>query len=177
MRNLEAKFRLRDLDAAYARAEAIGFALSSTFIQCDTFFVVPSGKLKLREQQGLAWLIHYHRDHSQQLEMSNYDILPVPQPGSVRAMLAAALGTLAEVRKRRTLLLRRNIRLHLDRVDGLGDFGEIEAVLPDGEPAETYRDEVGAILAALDVDQAGLIEVSYFELMRSVREKSSSGNT
>jgi len=176
MRNLEAKFRLSDLDAARARAEAIGFALSSTFLQRDTFFVVPSGKLKLREQQGLAWLIHYHRGHSQRLEMSNYDIVPVPEPEATRAMLGAALGTLAEVRKERTLLMRRNIRLHLDRVDGLGDFGEIEAVLPDGEPAETYRDEVGAILDALGVDQAGLIDVSYFELMRSVRERSSSGN-
>jgi len=139
--------------------------------------VVSSGKLKLREQAGLAWLIHYHRDHCQRLEMSNYDIVTVPEPEATRAMLAAALGTLAEVRKERTLLMRRNIRLHLDRVDGLGDFGEIEAVLPKGEPAEAYRDEVGQILAALGVAQAGLIDVSYFELMRSVPGRSSSGNT
>lgn len=176
MRNLEAKFRLRDLGAARAQAEAIGFALNSTFVQRDTFFVVPAGKLKLREQQDGAWLIHYRRDHAQQLEMSNYDIVAVPEPEATRAMLTAALGTLAEVRKQRTLLTRRNIRLHLDRVEGLGDFGEIEVVLRDGEPAETDRDEVGVILAALGVDQASLIDVSYFELMRSVQGRSSSGN-
>jgi predicted adenylyl cyclase CyaB len=172
MRNLEAKFRLQELAQAQRKAEAIGFILTEVFTQHDTFFFTGSGKLKLREQAGNAWLIHYNRDHSRELELSNYEIVVVAEPIATRAMLVAALGAQAEVRKERTLLMRGNIRLHLDRVEGLGDFGEIEAVLREGDRAETYRSEVGQILAALDVSDADLIGVSYFELIRSVGEKS-----
>jgi len=172
MRNLEAKFILQDLAQAQKKAEAIGFVFTEVFAQRDTFFFTGSGKLKLREQAGNAWLIHYNRDHSQELELSNYEIVVVAEPAATRAMLIAALGTQAEVRKERTLLMRGNIRLHLDRVEGLGDFGEIEAVLGEGERAEAYRAEVGQILAALDVFDADLIGVSYFELIQSAGEKS-----
>jgi predicted adenylyl cyclase CyaB len=80
-------------------------------------------------------------------------------------MLASALGIMAEVRKERTLLMRGNIRLHLDRVEGLGDFGEIEAVLESGEIAEANRVAVREILSTLDIGERDLIGVSYFEMM------------
>src|SRR6266436_3870540 len=126
MRNLEAKFRLRDLALARRRAEAIGFELRVLLIQRDTFFRVEHGKLKLREEPGGAALIHYRRDRLAGLDLSDYQIVQVAHP---EAMRADALGVLAEVRKERTLMMRGNIRLHLDRVEGLGEFGEIEAVL------------------------------------------------
>jgi predicted adenylyl cyclase CyaB len=166
MRNLEAKFRLSDLAAARRSAEAIGFVFEAVLEQRDTFFVVPSGKLKLRQQGGDGWLIHYHRDHSQQLELSNYEMATVAEPEATRAILLAALGAQAEVRKERTLLMRRNIRLHLDHVDGLGEFGELEAVLREADRSDTYHAEVSEILGALDVAGADLIDVSYFELIR-----------
>jgi predicted adenylyl cyclase CyaB len=83
-------------------------------------------------------------------------------------MLASALGIMAEVRKERTLLMRGNIRLHLDRVEGLGDFGEIEAVLESGEISESNRDAVREILSALDINERDLIGVSYFEMMLNI---------
>lgn len=166
MRNLEAKFKLSDFDGAYGRAEAIGFAFQGVLAQRDTFFIVPCGKLKLREQPDGAWLIHYRRDHEGELELSNYDIVAMANPEPTRAILTAALGILAEVRKERTLLLRRNVRLHLDKVDGLGEFGEIEAVLSDNDSANVHRMEVDGILAALEILGEDLIDISYFELMR-----------
>jgi len=169
MRNLEAKFRLPDLGVARARAESVGFVFSALLVQRDTFFVVPSGKLKLRQQPAGAWLIHYRRHHLNELELSNYDIVAVVDPVATRAMLVAALGMLAEVHKERTLLMRGNIRLHLDQLHGLGDFGEIEVVLREGEEPEDYRAEVESILLALAVAEANLIDVSYFELMQSAR--------
>jgi adenylate cyclase class 2 len=166
MRNLEAKFRVSGAALARSHAEAIGFAISATLIQRDTFFCVAHGKLKLREEKDLSALIHYGRSREGGLEVSDYEIVPVADPASLRAILAAALGTLAEVRKQRTLMLRRNVRLHLDRVEGLGTFGEIEAVLAAGESPERYRAEVGEILAALEISPDSLIKESYFELMR-----------
>ncbi|HEY1852135.1 MAG TPA: class IV adenylate cyclase [Candidatus Binataceae bacterium] len=165
MRNLEAKFRVGDAALARARAEEIGFSLRGTLNQRDTFFVVANGKLKLREEADGAALIHYRREHREELEVSAYEIVPVAEPEALRSMLAEALGVIAEVRKVRTLLMRRNVRLHLDRVEGLGSFGEIEAVVAEDEAPEVYRAEVDAILATLEIAPEDLISQSYFELL------------
>jgi len=165
MRNLEAKFRVDDAAQARRRAEALGFSMRATLEQRDTFFRVAHGKLKLREEAEGAALIRYGRTSAGALEVSDYEILPVANPGPLRAILGAALGILAEVRKQRTLLLRRNVRLHLDRVEGLGSFGEIEAVVAADEAPELYRVEVGELLAALEVDTDNVISKSYFELI------------
>lgn len=171
MRNLEAKFALGDLDAARAAALELGYTARASFMQRDTFFVVARGKLKLREQPPEAWLIHYERDRESGLMLSRYEIVPVADPAHTREMLARALGLLAEVRKHRTLLTRRNVRLHLDRVETLGGFGEIEAILDQrseadaGEEAVSARAAVDELLGVLGVGAGELIDVSYFELM------------
>jgi predicted adenylyl cyclase CyaB len=166
MRNVEAKFPLPDLAGVRQRAEALGFEYIGTLIQHDTFFVVPNGKLKLREQPDGAWLIHYQRHHEQGFELSNYEIVAVSESLKLRELLSAALGVLAEVRKRRILLRRRNIRLHLDEVDNHGAFGELEAVLNEREDPANCRTEITAILATLQIPSEQLIDVSYFELTR-----------
>jgi predicted adenylyl cyclase CyaB len=165
MRNLEAKFRIDDAALARARAEAIGFSLRATLVQRDTFFAVAHGKLKLREEVDSAVLIHYRRAREGALEVSDYEIVAVPDAEPMRAMFSSALGVIAEIRKVRTLLMRRNVRLHLDRVEGLGSFGEIEAVIAVGETPEDYRTEVDEILAAIEITPADLISKSYFELV------------
>src|SRR5579885_1535136 len=170
MRNLEAKFRLEDLDAACATALALGYAPSANFIQHDTFFAVAHGKLKLREQPPDAWLIHYARSRESALMLSRYEIVPIAAPGRARAMLECALGIIAEVHKSRTLLMRDNVRLHLDRVEGLGDFGEIEAVIAEGDDPEQSRPAVDELIEALRIPREELIEASYFELAARSRK-------
>jgi predicted adenylyl cyclase CyaB len=167
MRNLEAKFRLSDHELAYERAAAMGFEPKGVLIQRDTFYLAANGKLKLREQDNGAWLIHYRRGDQRELQVSDYTLVPVSEPPAMRALLTDALGVLAEVRKERTLMLRRNVRLHLDRVEGLGDFGEIEAVLQAGDSPLQFQEEVAGILAGLGIATKDLINVSYFELMQS----------
>jgi adenylate cyclase class 2 len=173
MRNLEAKFALGDFDAARAAALRLGYKPGASFVQRDTFFAVARGKLKLREQPPEAWLIDYARDQENGLMLSRYEIVPAADPARTRQMLARALGVIAEVRKHRTLLTRRNVRLHFDRVETLGCFGEIEAVLDEasgkeaqaGGDAASARAAIDELLGALGVGAGDLIEVSYFELM------------
>jgi predicted adenylyl cyclase CyaB len=164
MKNLEAKFRLVDHAEAEVRAATIGYTWRSILNQRDTFFRVPNGKLKLREENGTAALIFYHRSESGPLMLSNYEIVPIAEPARTLRMLTDALGTIAIVEKVRTLMMREHIRLHLDRVANLGDFGEIEAVIAEGDDPEPSRAAVDEILAALGVAQPDLIEVSYFEM-------------
>jgi adenylate cyclase class IV len=165
MQNVEAKFKLVNPVHAREVATRLGFETRGILSQRDTFFHVAHGKLKLREEAAGAWLIHYRRRREGGLELSDYEVVPMPEPARTRSMLASALGILAEVRKERTLLMRSNIRLHLDRVEGLSDFGEIEAVLESGVIAESNRVAVREILSALDIGERDLIGVSYFEMM------------
>jgi adenylate cyclase class 2 len=165
MKNLEAKFRLIDLGQAEARATALGYTRRAVLNQRDTFFRVARGKLKLREENGNAVLIFYHRIESGPLMLSNYEIVPVADPPRTLRILAEALGMIAVVEKVRTLMMRDNVRLHLDTVANLGQFGEIEAVITDGDDPERSRASVDQILAALGVRQPDLIDVSYFEML------------
>lgn len=178
MRNLEAKFRLADAEAARAIALGLGYAVEASFSQYDTFFAAANGKLKLREQPPHAWLIDYQRgaDGRDGLMLSQYGIVPVTDAARTREVLARSLGVLGEVRKRRTLLVRGDVRLHLDHVEELGSFGEIEAVLGDRDGADLTdaasraRTDVDELLDALGVGRAALINVSYFELKTRASE-------
>ncbi len=167
MKNLEAKFRLLNLTEAEARAAALGYVRRGILNQRDTFFRVANGKLKLREENAGAVLIFYRRRNGESgpLMISDYEIVPVADPARMLRILDDALGTMAVVEKVRTLMTRDNVRLHLDRVARLGEFGEIEAVIADGDDPEHSRAAVDEILAALAVTPAGLIDVSYFEML------------
>jgi adenylate cyclase len=165
MKNLEAKFRLLNHPEAEARAAALGYVRRAILNQRDTFFRVANGKLKLREENAGAVLIFYRRRESGPLMLSDYEIVPVADPARMLRVLDDALGTIAIVEKVRTLMTRDNVRLHLDRVARLGEFGEIEAVIADGDDPEHSRAAVDEILAALAVTPAGLIDVSYFEML------------
>src|SRR5258708_13390960 len=129
MKNLEAKFRLSNHAEAEARATAIGYTLRAILHQRDTFFRVANGKLKMREENGSAVLIFYHRDESGPLMLSNYEIVKVADPMRTLRILATALGPLAVVEKVRTLMMPDNVRLHLDKVARLGDSGAIDPVI------------------------------------------------
>ena len=165
MKNLEAKFPLANHAEAEARATALGYTLRAILHQRDTFFRVANGKLKLRQENGSAVLIYYHRDESGPLMLSNYEMVKVADPLRTLRILADALGPIAVVEKVRTLMMRDNVRLHLDKVTRLGDYGEIEAVIADGDDPERSRSAVNEILGALNVGKGDLIEVSYFEMI------------
>ncbi len=167
MKNLEAKFRLSDLAQAESAATALGYTRRALLVQRDTFFRVATGKLKLREEDGKAVLIFYSRLASAALMLSDYRIVQLAEPETTRTILTNALGVLAVVEKERILMMRDNLRFHLDRVARLGDYGEVEAVIADGESPELSRGAVDRLLAALGIATADLIDVSYFELLAS----------
>ncbi len=167
MKNLEAKFRLLNHAEAQARAAALGYVRRAILNQRDTFFRVANGKLKLREENGGAVLIFYRRRNGESgpLMISDYEIMSVADAARMLRIFDDALGAIAVVEKVRILMTRDNVRLHLDRVANLGQFGEIEAVIADGDDPERSRGAVDEILATLGVGHADLIDVSYFELL------------
>src|SRR5437773_6060597 len=122
MQNVEAKFRVDDLDRIKSAALRLGFEPRGTMRQRDVFFHVTKGKLKLRRLEGResGEIIYYRREDAGDLKISNYEIVAVTEPDRIRVILSQALGVVAEVVKERTLLMRGNIRMHLDHVRDLG---------------------------------------------------------
>jgi homotetrameric cytidine deaminase len=138
-RNLEIKARDPDPARSLERALALGAEDRGEIVQRDTYFARATGRLKLREQTpGDAELIQYRRADAGGPRASHYRIVPTPDAEALKAALDAALGTLVVVEKRRRLLLADHVRIHLDEVEGLGSFVELEAV-GDEDPAAIDR--------------------------------------
>jgi len=131
-RNVELKARDADPAATLERALALGASDEGVLTQRDTYFGRTRGRLKLREQDGGreagARLIAYVRPDGEEARTSAYRLAEVGDPAALREALDAALGTLVVVDKRRHLLLYENVRIHIDDVEGLGAFVELEGV-------------------------------------------------
>jgi homotetrameric cytidine deaminase len=130
-RNVEIKARDADPAATLERALALGATDEGVVRQRDTYFGRARGRLKLRGQStGAAQLIAYERPDAGEARTSAYRLVDVRDPLELREALDAALGTLVVVEKRRHLVLYENVRIHLDEVEDLGTFVELEAVAP-----------------------------------------------
>jgi predicted adenylyl cyclase CyaB len=165
--NLEIKARCDDLDAARLRALALAARPAGVDRQLDTYFRTAAGRLKLRESrlEG-AQLVPYLRPDVAGPRRADYRVIPVEDPGSLKRLLAAILGVHRVVEKQREILLLENVRIHLDRVAGLGDFLELEAVFdgrPASEPGERRRLE--RLMRQLGVRPEDLVDGSYETLV------------
>ena len=167
-RNIEIKARVADLDALAARVCAIADSGPVAIPQDDTFFRCAEGRLKLRVfDDGRGELIFYRRaDHGGPKE-SFYVISRTESPDSLREILALANGQEGRVVKHRTLFLVGRTRVHLDRVQGLGDYMELEVVLADGDVLQDGVREAHELMARLNVSSGDLVEGAYHDLLRA----------
>src|SRR5205085_2527184 len=129
-RNIEIKARVEDLARLATKVAAIADAGPTEILQDDTFFKCDSGRLKLRSfPGGTGELIFYRRANQQGPKESFYLRSPTSAPDELRESLALAYGAVGRVKKRRTLFLVGRTRVHLDQVEALGEFLELEVVL------------------------------------------------
>lgn len=167
--NLELKAIDPDPAATARACAALGAADEGLLVQRDTYFAVGSGRLKLRERLGTpeAELIHYERETVAGVRESRYRRVPIAVPDEIRTLLGAALGVVGVVEKERRLYRFRNVRIHLDKVEGLGTFVELEAVLSapaeGGTPAE--RGALAEVTSALGLQERATAAGSYLELL------------
>jgi len=167
-RNIEIKARVADMPALAARTAAIADSGPVEIAQDDTFFVAPHGRLKLRMlADGHGELIAYRRADDGGPKVSTYLISPTSSPDTLREALTMSLGQEGRVVKHRTLFLVGRTRVHLDRVQGLGDFMELEVVLAEGEDAEAGVHEAHALMARLDIAPDCLLQGAYHDLLRA----------
>lgn len=169
-RNIEIKARIAGVDPLAAALSEFADDGPMAIAQDDTFFRCENGRLKLRSfDAARGELIFYRRADSLGPKESNYTIAPTTAPDAMREALTLALGATGRVRKARILFLVGRTRVHLDRVEGLGEFLELEVVLRDGEAMQTGMHEAHALMARLGVQQSQLIDTAYVDLLNSKR--------
>ncbi|MGH6690016.1 MAG: class IV adenylate cyclase [Gammaproteobacteria bacterium] len=165
-RNVEIKARIASVEALTPRAAALADQGPTEIVQDDTFFACPNGRLKLRAFSATnGQLIFYRRPDQAGPKESFFLISPTSSPETLRAALTLAYGQAGRVRKQRTLFLAGRTRIHLDRVEGLGHFLELEVVMADGEPADVGVAVAHDLLARLGVAPSQLVERAYVDLL------------
>jgi adenylate cyclase class 2 len=165
-RNVELKARDRDPARSVALCEALGADDRGELIQRDTYFNVTTGRLKLREERNnSSHLISYVRADDLKERVSRYRIIEIEDAEGLKAALSESLGTRVVVSKRRRLFLWRDVRIHLDRVDGLGAFLEFEAVAHERSDLAAERKKVKHLREAFEIEAEDLIDRSYSDLV------------
>ncbi len=163
-RNVECKACDPDPDRSLEVCRQIGAKDHGEIWQQDTYFNVANGGLKLREERpGRPHLIQFERANEPQQRESRYRIIEVEDGPMLSAALAAAVGVRVVVTKRRRLLLWRDVRIHLDEVEQLGRFIELEAVAPpDSELAHEHQ-LIAELRDALAITDERLVAIGYAE--------------
>lgn len=164
--NIEIKARVRNFSALRTRAEALSDTPVQIIPQEDTFFNVREGRLKLRVLAAdRGQLIYYSRPDQSGPKRSDYHIYETGDPAGLKSLLALALGVRGVVRKTRYLYLAGQTRIHLDDVQGLGQFIELEVVLRPGQTDADGQAVAADLMAKLGVEESDLLDGAYMDLL------------
>lgn len=171
--NIEIKARVKDRTRFHRIARDLSGS-QATIEQEDTFFHCPQGRLKLRSfPDGTGELIHYDRPDRASPKVSRYTISKTGEPETLRETLSKALGIVGVVRKIRHLFVVGQTRVHLDEVEGLGTFAELEVVMQPGQTRENGISIAADLMRKLDIREADLIDKAYIDLLAA---RESNGN-
>ncbi len=164
--NIEIKARVADMNKLRLRVQELAGNRSQLLIQEDVFFNSPSGRLKLRifdTEHGD--LIYYQRSDQAGPKESHYLISKTSEPENLRLVLSSAYCVRGVVRKKRELYLLGQTRIHVDTVESLGDFLELECVMqPEQDKSEGLK-TVNNLMSQLGVLQSDLVSTAYIDLL------------
>lgn len=170
-RNIEIKAKVKDLEELRKRVEKLCNGVGEEIDQEDIFFHNSLGRFKLRIlAPDLGQLIFYQRSDLSGPKLSNYLIYDTADPEGLRGVISQAAGVRGTVRKRRWLYWFGRTRIHLDLVEGLGPFMELEVVLQPGESREEGTAAAAELMDLLAIDQDNLIEGAYIDLLEDKRD-------
>lgn len=171
-RNVEIKAKVSDPALIRKRAEEIADSRPTVIEQEDTFFNCPNGYLKLRRFSEIEGeLIYYWRPDSVEPRESQYIRSLSRDPRSLCEALSIALGVRGVVHKRRTLYLTGQTRIHLDEVENLGSFVEIEVVLSPQQTVSEGIHIVNEIMEKLGISRDDLVEKAYIDMLKPTDNK------
>jgi predicted adenylyl cyclase CyaB len=163
--NIEIKAKLRNYGKIKKTVEALCSKPTDVVRQKDTFFYTKSGRLKLRETPNNSALIYYDRKDSVNPTLSEIQIHSVENTDSLKTILTQSIGIRGIVKKKRRLYHYDQTRIHLDDVESLGKFIELEVLL---EKEQSFSSGVAVakdLMKKFDIDKNDLIDVAYIDLI------------
>lgn len=134
--------------------------------QVDTYFNVPSGRLKLREGNIENALIQYERDNIAGSKSSHVLLYRHQPDKALKEVLTKSLGIKAVVDKQRRIYFIDNVKFHFDSVSDLGTFIEVEAIDKDGTIGrEKLQEQCDLYTAFFKIAEADFIALSYSDML------------
>ena len=166
--NVEIKASCEDPERVRGILESNGVDFKGIDHQVDTYFRVSNGRLKLREGDIEQFLIHYDREDKLGPKQSNVTLFSVPPNSTLKDVLVKSLGVLVVVVKQRGIYFIDNVKFHIDQVEQLGSFVEIEAIDVTGSIGkERLMEQCQYYLKLLGINDSHLQAQSYSDLLLS----------
>ncbi len=146
------------------KAEA---SFKGTDHQTDTYFNVHKGRLKLRQGNIEYNLIYYERENIQGAKSSDFSLVKVADGEALKATLTRALGVMKVIEKNREIYYIDNVKFHIDQVEGLGSFVEIEAgnLLDPTKLREDLQQQCDFYISALEINADDMLTHSYSDML------------
>ncbi len=163
-KNLEIKVKLKSHKTIKSILKNNKISLSEVLNQTDIYYKVDRGILKLRIENGNKTLIFYDRNEKSKKRWSEYYLLDL-SPVDANKYLKRFLDVMVIVKKKRELYLYKNTRIHLDFVQGLGHFLELETRVTNG--LKDAENRFNYLLNLLELRSKKEIRASYKDLLLS----------
>jgi len=164
--NIEIKARCSDPDHIRSILKEKNADFKGKDHQIDTYFNVSGGRLKLRQGSIEQNLIYYRRSDSKEPKASDINLVPAEHPEALHELLDHALGTKVVVDKKREIYFIDNVKFHLDEVEKLGSFIEIEAIDKEGSiGSEKLRQQCEYYMELFGIQEDQLVAESYSDLI------------
>lgn len=165
-RNIEFKASITDYDDMVCKVQRLTKKSPEFIEQKDVFYITSNGRLKLRSSsESSPELIYYLRKDTQLPKLSRYYRFSVKHYSLIYNLFNHILGVKGVVQKKRCVFLKDNVRFHIDKVNHLGDFMEIEYIMKKTESRERALDTVTKMMEALGIKKEMLINCSYGDLI------------
>jgi adenylate cyclase, class 2 len=130
--NFEFKARCNNIETIELKLKELNPLFIGVDKQVDTYFNIMNGRLKLREGNIENSLIHYNRQDSKNVKQSDVTLYELQPDKNLKDILTKALGIKTIVEKERKIYFIDNVKFHLDKVNELGNFIEVEAIDKEG---------------------------------------------
>ena len=164
--NIEIKARCADPEAIRSYLQKANARFAGTDHQTDTYFNVFNGRLKLREGNIENNLIWYTRSDEEGPKSSLFSLVKIPDASGFKSMMEKATGIKVVVRKQREIYYIENVKFHIDTVEGLGPFMEIEAGnLLAEKSKEELQEQCDYYIREMGIREPDLVAVSYSDLL------------
>lgn len=164
-RNVEIKAVVRNKEEIIKLAEQLSGSQGEILCQEDIFFKVPQGRLKLRKLNEQSELIYYQRPDASGPKMSELVSADVVNWKDTSALLDLALGRVGVLRKKRLLYFVGQTRIHIDEVENLGNFMELEVVLNSNQTLENGTEIANDLQKKLNVANEDLLAGAYIDML------------